>query len=149
MSLPLKQLLIATSFAILGPNLEAQESAPEVFRGRVSALESHLFRMGELKVQIWEFKPNRTFSFSKIVLKIENLGSTFQAVSTQDLVVVGRNGRQILEGSRQDNPIIYPFSQRTRLAPRAHVILSIYPDQSVTFPAKLYFGERLIAEITE
>ncbi len=150
MSLPLKQLLIASSLAFLGPDLEAQEPKPEVFRGRVSALESHIFRIGELKVQIWEFKFNRIFRNSQVVFKLENLGSNFLAVSAQDLVIVGHNGRQILEGTPQEKLGAHLLPQGIRIAPRAHVILTLYPeDHSVNYPAKLYFGERFLAEITE
>lgn len=149
MILSLKQPMLALSLVGLGAVMGAQETAPEVFRGRPSALEAHPFRLGELKVWIWEFKPNLTFGTSRVVYKLENLGSTFLPVSAQDFVIVGRNGRQVLEGPPQEKLGIHPLPRRIRLAPRAHVILTLYPDQPLSYPAKLYFGERLLAEISE
>lgn len=146
MSLPRKRLLLATSLVFLGLTLGAQESAPEVFRGRVSALEARPFRIGELEIRVMKFWPNSAFGTRQLVFRLENFGATFLPVLAEDLVVVGRDGQQVQEIWPMGlNPL--PF--RTRIAPRAHVTLRLYPDNSVKYPARLYFGERLLAEITE
>lgn len=149
MNPPLKPLALATVLVFLGPSGRAQESAAEVFRGRIAALEARPFRIGDLEVRVREFKPNRAFGTSQIVFRLENFGSAFLPVSAEDLVVVGQDGRQVQEGSPSEKLGVHPLPCRTRLAPRAHVILTLFPDKSVKFPARLYFGERLLAEITE
>jgi len=149
MSLPLKQPLLALALVFLGTALGAQEPAAQVFRGPASALEAHPFRIGDLEVRIREFKPNRLIGTAQIGFQVENFGSTFLTVSAEDLVVVGQDGRQVQEGSPVEKFRIHPLPLRTRIAPRAHVALTLFPEQSVKYPAKLYFGERLLAEITE
>jgi hypothetical protein len=149
MRLSLQQPLLALSLAFPGTALGAQEPAAHVFRGPASALEAHPFHIGDLEIRVREFKPNRAFGTPQIVLRLENLGSAFLPVSAEELVLVGQDGRQVQEGPPSEKFGIHPLPGRIRIAPRAHVALTLFPDKSVKFPAKLYFGERLLAEITE
>jgi len=147
-NLSMKPLL----FVLLGLALGAQEppaAAPAPLSCPVSELGAHPFRVGELQVRIREFKPNRAFGTRQIVFELENLGSGFIAFASEDLVIVGRDGSQVLECSPVEQFGIHPLPQRVRLAPRAHASLTMYPAQSVKYPAKLYYGERLLAEIAE
>lgn len=147
----LKSPLIA--LLLVAPALLAQapRTAPmsEPVKCSAAELDRQVFRVGDLELKIRDFKPNRGFGTRLIAFQLENLGSGFLAFAAEDMMLVSAGGSQVLETAPQEDFRIQHLPQRLRIAPGAHVTLTLYPDQTVKFPAKLYLGERLLAEITE
>lgn len=150
MHLPLKPLILSTLLLLPSFSLGAQPPqaapAPDLIRCASSELDRQVFRIGKLELRFHEFKPNRNIGRPQIVFLLENSGPAFIPFSLEDLVVVGRDGSQVLEAIPLDRGL---GPRKVRIAPGAHVKMTLLPDQQVKFPARLYFGDRLLAEITE
>jgi len=130
-------------------------SAQESVKCRVSEISSHAFRSNDLSVSLAKlsgykkFDAERKFSGrANVTLSVENKGTGFQIYSPQDLNFVGKDGIQVFplfERNLADDTHPMPF----RLAPGARVNLEYALSGRLIFPAKIYLGETLVAEVTE
>jgi hypothetical protein len=83
-----------------------------------------------------------------VEITVENKSSAFKRFDPQDLSFVGKDGAQVFpvfERNLADDTL--PMS--LRLAPGAHASVEYALTGRLTFPAKLYLGGTLVAEVSE
>jgi hypothetical protein len=130
-------------------------SAEESLKCKVGELSAHQLRSKDLffnfpftGYRIFDHLKGKLAGRANITLSMENKGSGFQVYSPQDLNLVGKDGTQvfpIFERNHSDDT--RPMA--IRLAPGAHVNVTYALSDRLYFPAKVYLGEILIAEVTE
>jgi len=118
-------------------------------------LPSHPFVVSEVSLTITalsgykSFDRERKFSGrARVEITLENKGSAFKRFEPQDLSFVGKDGVQVFpvfERNLADDTL--PMS--LRLAPGARTSVEYALTGRLTFPAKLYFGDSLVAEVSE
>lgn len=118
-------------------------------------LPTHPFVVNEVSLTITtlsgykSFDRERKFSGrARVEIKVENKGSAFRRFDPQDLCFVGKDGLQVFPVFERN------FADETqpmavRLAPGAHASMEYALTDRLTFPAKVYFGEALVAEVSE
>lgn len=149
---PLNAPSLGLLVVLSGATLLSQTPTPgkaDLVHCASAELNRHPFRVGELELKIKEFKPNRGIGTRLIAFQVENHSQEFLAFAAQDLVLVSSDGNQITEAAPSDQFRTHPLPQRVRIAPGARLALTFYPEQTVKYPAKLYLGDKLLAEITE
>ena len=122
---------------------------------KVKELASHPFRNKDLVVTIAEldgykaFSPQRKHSGrARVALSLENASSEFKVFSPQDLSLVGKDGFQVFpiyELNLADDTI--PMA--LHLVPGARVKVEYVLTGRLSFPAKIYLGGVLVAEVSE
>lgn len=138
-------------FALMALPITAQESV----KCRVGEISSHSFRTKDLSVTVAKFSGYKKFDVERkfsgranIALSVENKGTGFQLYSPHDLNFVGKDGIQvfpIFERNLADDTQPMPI----RLAPGARVNMEYALSGRLNFPAKIYLGETLVAEVSE
>jgi hypothetical protein len=147
---PVSLALFALFLGLSTPGEAQTNETASAFRGKASALITHPFRVGDLAVTILEFKPNCGLTGVHLVFQIENQGPGFHLLSAEDLVIVERDGNQVLADWLMEDKTMNYLPRRLKIAPKAHLTLSLrFPFKSISLPAKLYFCESLLAEVVE
>jgi hypothetical protein len=146
-----RHLSLVSLLTLMALPIAAQESV----KCRVGEISSHTFRSKDLSVRLAKLSGYKKFDYERkfsgranVTLSVENKGSGFQLYSPHDLNFVGKDGVQvfpIFERNFADDT--QPMS--IRLAPGAHVIMEYALSGRLNFPAKIYLGEILVAEVTE
>jgi hypothetical protein len=118
-------------------------------------LPAHPFVVSEVSLTITglsgykSFDRERKFSGrARVEITVENKSSAFKRFDPQDLSFVGKDGAQVFpvfERNLADDTL--PMS--LRLAPGAHASVEYALTGRLTFPAKLYLGGTLVAEVSE
>jgi hypothetical protein len=163
MTQPGARILLACVVGLIGPGMVAQQSASvpslpsqpgafarvptEIFRGSLADLRNRTFHLGELTLTLDAPR------WGAIDLRIENTAKHFLEVHPEDLSIVSSKKLQVdLYISR---PRTFNAVQETmqiplsRLAPEAYARTSFYFTGIYKEPFKVYFGENLLAEITD
>jgi hypothetical protein len=83
-----------------------------------------------------------------VILKIENPSARFLAFTPNRLAIVGRDGKQASPRSERHNVERVPPSE-VRVAPGARVEVQYNLTERVRYPAKLYYGDTLLADLVE
>lgn len=129
-----------------------QVTAPsKVFTGKVADLRGHAFNLDGLTVSL---SLSTSFgSINSIDLRVENPSIGFLEFHPEDLVVLDTNNSQLRIGIRAagKDPNLYEIPL-FHLAPAASTNRSYIPYGPLGYlkpPFKIYFGEKLIAEITK
>ncbi len=95
------------------------------------------------------FDRERKFSGrARVAFTVENKGPGFQRFDPQDLAFVGKDGLQVFpvfERNLADDT----QPRALRFAPGARATLEYALSGRLAFPAKIYVGEALVAEVTE
>jgi len=149
---PQNALSLGLLAALSGAALLSQTPTPgkaDLPRFTAKELDRHPFRVGELELKFYDFRPTRKFGTRLIAFEVKNRSTGFFAFSPQDLVLVSHDGNQIVEAAPIEQFQIHPMPQRVRIAPGASIALTLYPKGTVEFPVIVYFGDNLLAEITE
>lgn len=130
-------------------------AAQDPFRGGVRDLPSHPLTVKGLTVTIQQLSGHRSFDRerrfagrARVEFTLENTGSGFLRFEPQDLSFVGRDGVQVFpvyqRNLADDTPPLV-----VRLAPGARASMEYALTGRLVFPARLYFGEVLVAEVTD
>lgn len=85
---------------------------------------------------------------ARMSLSLENRGTGFSTFSPQAISLVGKDGAQVFpiyELNLADDTV--PMT--LRVAPGAHVTVEYVLTGRLSFPAKVYLGEVLVAQVTE
>ena len=130
-------------------------AAQSTLQCNVKELVSHPFKDKDLVVTLTElvgyktFAPVRKYSGrARVSLTLENKSSSFLAFAPQNLSLVGKDGLQVFpiyELNHADDTI----PMLLRVAPKATAKVEYVLTDRLTFPAKIYLGESLVAEVTE
>ncbi len=146
-----RKLVVFLMTALLALPMAAQGA----FKVTAKDLPSHPFVVGEVSLTITalsgykSFDRERKFSGrARVEITLENKGSAFKRFDPQDLSFVGKDGVQVFpvfQRNLADDTV--PMS--LRLAPGARALVEYALTGRLTFPAKLYLGESLIAEVSE
>ncbi len=146
-----KQPLMALLLVLAALPLRAQPP----FKGSAKDLPSHPFVVDDLALTITTlsgykaFDRERKFSGrARVEVTVENRGSAFKGYSPLEWSFVGKDGLQVFpvfERNLADDTL--PMA--VRLAPGAHASMEYALTGRLSFPAKVYFGGVLVAELSE
>lgn len=141
--------------ALLAALLALPTLAQTPFKGACKELPAHPFVADEVQLTIASltgykaFDRDRKFSGrARVEITVENQGAVFKGFNPMELSFVGKDGRQVFpvfERNLADDTI--PMA--VRLAPGAHASMEYALTGRLAFPAKVYFGGALVAEVTE
>jgi hypothetical protein len=130
-------------------------AAYDIVKCSTKELSSHLFLFEEVSIQITElngykgFDAARKFSGrARVSISLANRSSHVRKFTPQDLSFVGKDGLQVFpiyEKNLADDTL--PMT--LQIAPGAHVSMEYALSGRLTFPAKIYYGESVIAEVSE
>lgn len=130
-------------------------SAQEILNLKISDLAAHPFQTNGLSITITKLNGLQRFAaISKwagrahVKITFENQSASFHAFSPFDLCFVGNDGTQVLplyEMNHSDDTVPMAF----RIAPGARVSTEYVLTGRLGFPAKIYLGDRLAAQVTE
>jgi hypothetical protein len=144
MASTLKFMLLSGIILFFGNKLQAQSISPrDVIHCKVSELDQHAIREGQLVLKLFGFK-YRSFRIS-----VQNSSESFCTFSPADLTIVGNDGSQnYIETSYSLSPAtVQPTT--IKIAPMAHILFTYGLNTVVSLPAKIYYSEKLVAEITK
>jgi len=150
-------MLFAAVLALLIPLAAVADDQPS--RIRVPDLEKTPIAAGPLKIRITKFRG----SFLKvgngsIEVEVENVSTGFESFSPQRLSLINNDNVQLnVIGSRHNNYRNPPqYDSRIpigplerRIAPGAHIKETYSLSGKVHLPMRLYYDEKLLAEIVE
>jgi len=130
-------------------------SAQEALKLKASELATHPLQANGLSITITGLNGHqRIASISKwagrahVKITFENKSASFQPFSPSDLCFVGGDGIQVLpifEINKADDSTPLAF----RIAPAARLSTEYVLTGRLSFPAKIYLGDRLMAQVTE
>lgn len=151
----LPALMLAPALAWTAPPAAAQEAPASATPLRIVELAGHPFQEGGLTVTVTHLNGYRLIAperrhagRGRVRLSIHNPGATFRTFSPQGLALVGKSGLQVFplyELNLADDTV----PTALRLAPGARFEVEYVLTGRLTFPAKLYLGDQLVAEVTE
>lgn len=147
-----KAILPALLVAVLA--LPAAAEAPLTCAAK--ELPSHRFPLREVSIQILEFHGYKVFDRerkfagrARLALALENRSlQLFQHFDPQELSFVGKDGIQafpVFQRNLADDTLPMPL----RLAPGARTTVEYALTGRLTYPVKVYVGDRLVAEVSE
>lgn len=118
-------------------------------------LSAHPFVTGQVSLTITSlsgykaFDREQTFSGrARVEITVEKKGTSFTRFDPQDLSFVGKDGIQVFP-IFQRNLANDTLPMSLRFAPGARASMEYALTGRLTFPAKLYFGDTLVAEVSE
>ena len=123
------------SLSPLANTLRASNS----LRCKARDIGGHPFQVGGLTLTIKEFNQSIAGQ-GRMTLSLENPTGRFLPFSAKDLVLVDSDGNQSVT--------LYQVWADLRIAPGAHLNLTITLTSVVKLPGKIYFGDNLLVEIT-
>lgn len=151
-------LALAALLASVPAALSAQGTIPPasvqgpgtVLHCTASQLEGHAFQVGGLLMTPTS-EHLGGLGNSTLELRIENPTAQFATVAWKDLAIVGADGEQFaikdMWGGNASNP-----TSEVKIAPGAHLCCAfelVGSTLHVKFPAKVYFENQLLAEVTK
>jgi hypothetical protein len=148
-------LLPTLALSLMGLSMKAQSapSATVVVSCKASELPQHPFPCDGLLLTIIHFRSDASIGSRTVGLQLTNPTSGFRPFQSSDLIAVGTDGHQAMLGSWAASEVgvydLHAPSGSTGVAPGAMLSLNYVLEQSAKLSAKLYLGERLIAEITD
>ena len=129
--------------------------AQEVLNLKTNDLAIHPLQVNGLSITITGLNGNQVFARltkwsgrAHVKITLENKGASFQSFSPFDLCFVGNDGVQALpiyEINKADDTIPMTF----RIAPSARLSTEYVLSDRLSFPVKIYLGDRLVAQVTE
>ena len=153
----MRSILFALVVSLLIPLCAIADDQPA--RVRVSELEKTPIAAGPLKIRITKLKGSfMKFGNGSIEVEIENPTTGFETFSPQRLALVDRDNEQVnvMAPKRNFYRTVPPYDPRIptspldrRIAPGARVKESYSLTGKAHFPIRLYYDEKLLAEIVE
>ncbi len=140
----LKFTLLSGIILFVENGLQAQSiPSRDIIHCKVSELDKHAIKEGQLILKLFGFK-YRSFRIS-----VQNSSESFCTFSPADLTIVGNDGSQnYIETSYSLSPPSMPPAT-VNIAPLAHILFTFGLNTEVRLPAKIYYSEKLVAEITK
>lgn len=149
--------LLTLALALLIPVFVAADDQPT--HVKVSELAKTPISAGPLKIRISRLKANfMRFGNGSIEVEVENVSTGFETFSPYRLSLINNDNTQInVLGNRHGyyrnvppyDPKIQSGPQDRRIAPGARVKENYPLSGKVHFPMRLYYDEKLLAEIVE
>lgn len=128
-------------------------------RVRVSELEKTPISAGPLKIRITKLKGSfLKFGNGSIEVEVENSSAGFETFSPHRLALVDRDNGQVnvMAPKRSSYRTVPPYDPRIptglldrRIAPGARIKESYSLSGKAHFPIRLYYDEKMLAEIVE
>lgn len=153
----MRSSLFTLVFALLVPLCASADDPPA--RIRVPDLNKTPIAAGPLRIRITRFKTSFIgIGHGSIEVEAENASTGFETFSPQRLALINKDNVQInVEAARHNYYRTYPpYDPRTptapldrRIAPGARVKENYSLTGRVRLPMRLYYDEKLIAEIVE
>lgn len=146
---------------LLVPTLGSHAAAAEAPKVRRSELKAHSFAAGPLLITVAMFRPhirdNLTFrrSAGQVVLRVTNGSDVVARFEPQEMIFVGSDGRQATLRGRLQRGFVDANEDRVGplvvvpIAPGALVDEMYELTGPVRLPARLYYGDALLAEIDD
>lgn len=152
----MRSSLFALVLALLIPLCVAADDQPA--RIRVSDLDKTPIAAGPLKIRITKLRTSfLKLGSGSIEVEVENIGTGFETFSPPRLSLINKDNIQInVVGSRHSYRTVPPYDPRTptgpldlRIAPGARIKETYSLSGKVRLPMRLYYDEKLLAEIVE
>jgi hypothetical protein len=153
----MRSILFALLIVALIPLCATADDQPA--RVRVSELEKTPIAAGSLKIRFTKLKGSfLKFGNGSIEVEVANASTGFESFSPQRLSLVDRDNVQVnvMAPKRNSYRTVPPYDPRIpsspldrRIAPGARVKESYSLTGKVHFPIRLYYDEKLLAEIVE
>ena len=122
---------------------------------KASELATHPFQCRGLSVTITGLNGHQVFAAERkqsgrahVKLAFENPSASFIAFSPQDLCLVGKDGIQ-MQPLFEINSVDDTTPMTLRIAPSARFSTEYVMTGRLRFPAKIYLGDTLVAQVTE
>ena len=140
----IKFTLLSGAILFFGNILQAQTiPSRNVIRCKVSELDQHSIIEGQLTLKLSRFK------YRSFTILIQNSSESFCTFSPADLTIVGNDGSQNYIETSYSNAPTSMQPTALKMAPLAHIQLTYGLNNEVSLPAKIYYSEKLVAEITK
>ncbi len=130
-------------------------SAQDALNLKVNELATHQIQANGLFITITKLNGNQLIASNTkwsgrahVKIDFQNKSTSFHAFSPTDVSFVGADGVQALpiyEINKADDTTPLAF----RLAPSARLSTEYVLTGRLTFPVKIYLGDRLVAQVTE
>jgi hypothetical protein len=152
----MRSSLFTVVLAVLIPVCVAADDQPA--RIRVSDLEKTPIVATPLKIRITRLRASfLKVGSGSIEVEVENAGTGFETFAPQRLSLINRDNIQInIVGTRRNySRTLPPYDPRTagplerRIAPGARIKESYSLSGKVHLPMRLYYDEKLLAEVVE
>ena len=153
----MRSVLFTLVLALLIPFSAAAGDQPA--RIRVSNLEKTPIVVTPLKIRVTKLRGSfLKVGSGSIEVEVENIGNGFETFSPQRLSLINNDNVQInIVGTRRNYyKTVPPYDPRIaigllerRIAPGAHIKESYSLSGKVHLPMRLYYDEKLLAEIVE
>ena len=152
----MRSRLFTVVLALLVPVCVAADDQPA--RIRVSDLEKTPIVATPLKIRITKLRASfLKVGSGSIEVEVENAGAGFETFAPQRLSLINRDNIQInIVGTRRNySRTLPPYDPRTagalerRIAPGARIKESYSLSGKVHLPMRLYYDEKLLAEVVE
>jgi hypothetical protein len=148
--------LFTLVLALLIPVCVAADDQPA--RIRVADLDKAPIAAGPLKIRITKLRGSfMKLGSGSIEVEVENVATGFETFSPQRLSLINKDNIQVnVVGTRRNyNRTVPPYDPRTagpldrRIAPGARIKESYSLSGKVHLPMRLFYDEKLLAEIIE
>ena len=130
------------------PLASGVSSIPDIFTTNSKDLAGHPFHIGNLVITV-DISTPLLGKGGRVTLRVQNASATFQEFNPANLVLVNGSGLQIQlrEVQLGESTSFLPI----KIAPQAFILrdLSIANNQSLSPTLRVYFGETLLAKITD
>jgi hypothetical protein len=152
----MRSTLFTLVLALLIPLFVAADDQP--VRIRVSDLDKTPIAAAPLKIRITKLRTSfLKLGSGSIEVEVENIGTGFETFSPQRLSLINKDNIQInVVGSRHSYRTVPPYDPGMptspldrRIAPGARVKETYSLSGRVHLPIRLYYDEKLLAEITD
>jgi hypothetical protein len=125
--------------------LKAEELKEHPFK--ISAIELTILDFNEKVIVSWAFSTYHSPGVGGITVKVANTTNDFLTFSPARLIIVGADGNQATVAMDQNTGIRAPAE--TQLGPGGRFETKYILTAGVTLPARIYYDQKLLAEITD
>jgi hypothetical protein len=130
------------------PQVSIVNPTPDIFTSNSKGLVGHPFPIGNLVIEI-DISTPFLGKGGRVTLRVQNASATFQEFNPANLILVNSTGLQIQLRDVQlgESTSFLPI----KIAPQAFIVrdLSIANNQSLSPTLRVYFGDTLLAKITD
>ena len=123
-------------------------ASSEAFKGKSRDLPNHPFLVSGL---ILKLEQGRMFNGDNLYLQVWNPTAGFSEFHPEDLTITNAENLQVTIGISFGGSIVPGYSELpvSHIAPKAYKAITYRSEETLTMPFKIYFEDKLLAEISE
>jgi hypothetical protein len=126
----------------------AQQVKTDELKRTPFVVEGLTLTLRKLDGNVFSSSSIRDVAVGFVAVRLENHTEQFVAFVPSQLVIVGKDGKQASIGyERRGGDRV--TANEVRVAPGAHVEVQYNLTERIRFPAKLYYGDKLLAKVTD